>query len=71
MLQQVLETVSAHPLATLSTTLGATAASELLGLTKKGGIIKTLADLIIALGRVITEMRKEKSASNQDGGPQA
>ncbi len=59
MLQEILSHVSAHPLVTTTTGIGAVLTSEILGFTKKGGILKTLADLVVALGRVIGEMRKE------------
>jgi hypothetical protein len=67
-LQQALDVVSAHPFATTTSGLGALILSEILGFTRKGGIVKTLVDIIIAIGRVATEMRKE--AEQKSGGPQ-
>ncbi len=59
MLQQALDVVSAHPFATTTSGIGALVLSEVLGFTRKGGIVKALVDILIALGRVAAEMRKE------------
>jgi hypothetical protein len=74
-LQEALDVVSAHPFATTTSGIGALVLSEVLGFTRKGGIVKALVDILIALGRVAAEMRKESAGKaearkNEDGGSQ-
>ncbi len=66
MLQTILDTVSAHPLATTSSGIGALVLSELLGFTRKGGIVKGLVDILIALGRAAAEFRKAQKEGTSE-----
>ena len=61
MLQEILQSVSDHPLASTSTGIGALVVSEVLGFTRKGGLIKGAALFFIALGRALAEFLAAQS----------
>lgn len=61
MLQEILQSVSAHPLGATSTGVGALVLSEILGFTRKGGLVKGIALFLIALGRATSEFLKAQS----------
>lgn len=58
MLQQFLDLVKENPGVTTGAGVGALFLSEALGFTKKGGILKALLDLIIAMGAAASAFKK-------------
>lgn len=65
MLQSAIELVQNHPVATTTAGVSTLILSEILGFTRRGGILRVLCDVLIALG-VAAKAFKKVHTGNQE-----
>lgn len=63
MLQELLTLIQAHPVEATATGFSGWVVSEVLGFTKRGGLLKAVGDIIVAAAAAIIAYRKARKAA--------
>ena len=70
MIQELLNIIQAHPVETTAAGFSGWLVSEVLGFTKRGGLLKAVGDTILAAAAAVQAFRKARKAAADETTPE-